>query len=137
MMDWPVEPLKTTRGHQHTNNQSQGTAWGPLICLSAVRGTKPGTGELDDDVLAQARQCFRNLGDLLEAVDSGLDRVLRVGMYMKDLRTDRPQVNKAWREVFGDAGPARFAVEVADIGAPDDNSRLLLDVFAVRGEPTS
>ena len=133
-MEWSVEPLKTTRGHQHTNTQSQGAAWGPLIYLSAVRGTDPSTGTLDDDVLLQAQQCFRNLSDVLDAVGSGLERVLKVGMYMKDLRTDRPLVNQAWREVFGDTGPARFAVQVADLGAPDDNSRLLLDVVAVRDQ---
>lgn len=135
MMDWPVEPLKTTTGHQHVTGMSQGAAWGPLVCLSAVRGTIPGTADLPDDMLEQARQCFRNLGDLLAALGSGLDRVLRVGMFMLDLPNDRPEVNKAWREVFGDAGPARFAVQVTDIGAAADNTRLLLDVFAVRDAP--
>lgn len=130
--DWKVEPLRTTSGHQHVNNQSQGTGWGPLLCLSAVRGTHPETGLLDDDVLTQARQCFRNLGDLLVALGSGPDRVLRVGMYLKDLKSDRPRVNEAWNEMFGTSGPARFAVEVVDLGAPGDNSRLLLDVLAVR-----
>lgn len=140
--DWPIEPLSTAQGHRHTNNQSQGAAWGPLIYLSAVRGTDPVTGAVDSDIETQARQCFANLNDLLLAVGSGLERVLRIGMYMKDLRSDRPHVNNVWNATFGTNGPARFAVEVQDIGAPGDNSRLLLDVVAVRsmtqgGDPAS
>lgn len=130
--DWAVESLRTDRGHQHTNAQAQAAAAGPLLFLSAVRGTRPGTAELDPDVLTQARQCFANLADLLDAVGSGLDRVVRIGMFLKDLQGDRPRVNQVWREVYGDAGPARFAVEVTDLGAAGDGSRLLLDVIAVR-----
>jgi 2-iminobutanoate/2-iminopropanoate deaminase len=129
---WPVEPVITTQGHQHVHNQAQGTAWGPLLFFSAVRGTHPETRQVDADMLVQARQCFRNLSDLLEAAGSDVSRVLRVGMYLTDLQGDRQLVNTVWHEVFGEVGPARFAVQVADMGGRNDHSRLLLDAFAVR-----
>lgn len=130
-----VESLRTDLGHRHTNAQAQAAAWGQLLFLSAVRGTRPGRSQLDADMLGQARQCFANLGELLDGIGSGLDRVLRVGMFFKDLHADRPAVNQVWREIWGDGGPARFAVQVVDLGTPGDGSRLLLDVVAVRDEP--
>jgi 2-iminobutanoate/2-iminopropanoate deaminase len=129
--DWPVEPFVTGAGHQHRIAIAQGVSWGPLLFLSAVRGTRPGGG-LDPDVTAQARQCFANLTGLLAEVGSGPERVLRVGMFFLDLQRDRPAVNEVWRETFGEPGPARFAVQVGALGAPGDGSLLLLDVIATR-----
>lgn len=132
--DWPVEPLITAKGHLHKGGRPQGTTWGPLVVLSAIRGTEP-SGAVSDDLLTQARRCFANLAEVLAEAGSDTDRVLRVGMYLKDLQGDRPVVDVAWHEAFGDAGPARFAVQVTDLGAAGDASRLLLDVVAVRSGP--
>lgn len=132
MSDAKIEYLRTPLGHQHVSGQGQGTAWGPFIFLSAVRGTDPVTGAIDPDMGVQAQQCFANVAALLEGVGSGLQQILKVGMYMVDLHKDRPIVNKVWFQLFPTDGPARFAVQVQDMGGAGDNSRLLVDVTALR-----
>lgn len=132
MNNWEIEYLRTPLGHQHVSGQGQGTAWGPFVFLSAVRGTDPTTGAIDPDISVQAKQCFANVAALLEGIGSGLDRMVKVGMYFIDLHQDRPLVNKVWFDLFPTDGPARFAVQVEAMGGAGDNSRLLVDVTALR-----
>ena len=59
--------------------------------------------------------------------------VVKVGVYMKDMG-DRDAFNKVWKETFGDEPPARFAVQVVDMGVIGDKTKFLLDVTALAPE---
>jgi 2-iminobutanoate/2-iminopropanoate deaminase len=64
-----------------------------------------------DDVVAQARQVFENMGAVLAAAGCAFADVVKVTIYLTDIN-DRPRINPVRQEVFGDARPASTLVEV-------------------------
>lgn len=101
------------------------------VFLSAVRGVNPASGNVDDDTaLGQSRQLFANMREVLEAAGSSMQDVVKVAVFMMDLE-DRGPFNEAWREAFPVDPPARFAVQVADMGQPGDKTRILCEVTAL------
>ncbi len=118
-------------GHRHTSPIPQGVKAGGFIFLSALRGVNPETQRVElDDMEAQSRQLFENMKSALATAGATLEDVVKVAAYMKDL-SDRTIFNKVWEEYFGQNPPARFAVQVVDMGVPGDKSRVLLDVTAL------
>ena len=64
-----------------------------------------------DDVVAQARQVFDNMGAVLAAAGCAFADVVKVTVYLTNI-ADRPRINPVRQEVFGDARPASTLVEV-------------------------
>ena len=64
-----------------------------------------------DDVVAQARQVFHNMREVLAAAGCGFEDVVKVAIYLTDVG-DRPSINPVRKEVFGDTRPASTLVEV-------------------------
>ena len=64
-----------------------------------------------DDVVAQARQAFHNVGEVLAAAGAGFGDVAKVTVFLTDI-ADRARVNPVRQEVFGAARPASTLVEV-------------------------
>jgi 2-iminobutanoate/2-iminopropanoate deaminase len=108
-----------------------GVIAGGFIFLSAVRGTLPNSRELPQDTEAQARQLFDNIRSTLGWAGASLHDVVKMAVYMADLQRDRPVFNKVWQDHFGDQPPARFAVQVLDLGNTGDGSKFLADVVAL------
>lgn len=120
----------SNRGQRHTSPIPQGVIGGGFAFFSAIRGIDIETQKVPEDAEKQARNAFAVLTETLEAVNANLSDVVRIGVYMKDLQGDRPIFNKVWQETFQNDPPARFAVEVQDMGGPGDHSKFLLDVIA-------
>jgi reactive intermediate/imine deaminase len=83
--------------------------------LLFVSGCVPvdGRGKLvPGDVVAQARQVFRNVRAVLEAAGASFSDVVKVTVFLTDI-DDRQAVNIVRREVFGTARPASTLVEVS------------------------
>ena len=71
-----------------------------------------------DDFDAQAEQTFRNLKDVLTAAGSGLDRVIKVTIYLTDMGNF--QKIMALREMwFSKPYPADTIVEVSSLALPE------------------
>jgi len=89
--------------------------------LLFVSGCVPvdGEGRLvgGDDVVAQARQVFANVGSILEAGGATFADVVKVTVYVTDI-TDRVRINPVRQELFGDARPASTLVEVSALAIP-------------------
>ena len=89
--------------------------------LVFVSGCVPvdGEGRLvgGDDVVAQARQVFENIGAVLAAAGAGFADVAKVTVYLTDI-DDRPRINPVRKEFFGDARPASTLVEVTRLAIP-------------------
>jgi 2-iminobutanoate/2-iminopropanoate deaminase len=84
------------------------------------------TGKLETGPIEkQARLVFKNLGTVLEAAGSGLDKAVKVTVYFKDIG-DFNKVNEIYAEFFEGVLPARAAVEVARL--PKD---ALIEVEAI------
>jgi 2-iminobutanoate/2-iminopropanoate deaminase len=64
-----------------------------------------------EDVVAQARQVFENIGAILAAAGCDFEDVVKVTIYLTDV-DDRPKINPVRQEVFGETRPASTLVEV-------------------------
>jgi reactive intermediate/imine deaminase len=80
-----------------------------------------------EDVVAQARQVFANIGRVLAVAGASFDDVVKVNVYLTDI-ADRPLINPVREEVFGDARPASTLVEVSRLALP--GARLEVDAVA-------
>ncbi len=65
-----------------------------------------GKGKIPAGIEAQTRQALRNVGLILEAAGSGLDKLVNVTIFVTDM-ADWAEVNRVYAEVLGDHRPAR------------------------------
>ncbi len=70
-----------------------------------------------DDVVAQARRVFANVGSILEAGGATFADVVKVTVYVTDM-ADRVRINSVRQELFGEARPASTLVEVSALAIP-------------------
>lgn len=93
---------------------SQAVVQAGLVWCSGQIALDPATGALvEGGVEEQARQALRNLARVLEAAGSGLGRVLKTTVYLKDM-DDFARVNAVYAEFFPEGEPpARAAVQAA------------------------
>lgn len=102
---------------------------GDFVLFGAVRGTKGGV--VVEGVSAQAEAAFDHLEQVLGQSGTTLASLVRVGIFFRDLQGDRPAFDEVWRARMNQSSTcARYAVEVSDLGAPDDDSRFLLEAIA-------
>lgn len=91
----------------------QGVRAGDLVFVSGQIPIDPATGAMiDGGIEDQTRQAMRNLAAILEAAGSGLARVLKATVYLKDLGTFEA-MNRVYGEFFTGEKPARACVEVS------------------------
>jgi 2-iminobutanoate/2-iminopropanoate deaminase len=85
---------------------------GDLLFVSGIVGVDA-NGDLvgGDDVVAQARQVFENIGAILAAASCAFGDVVKVTIYLTDV-DDRPKINPVRQTVFGETRPASTLVEV-------------------------
>jgi 2-iminobutanoate/2-iminopropanoate deaminase len=77
------------------------------------------------DLSAQTERVFRNLTAILEAAGGSLEKVVRVGVFLKDLK-DFALFNELYARYFPSAPPARTTVEAARL--PKD---VLVEIDAI------
>jgi 2-iminobutanoate/2-iminopropanoate deaminase len=107
---------------------SPGMIVGNLVFVSGQAGRDPTTGRLAGaDVEAQTDQVLRNIATILEAAGSGLQHVVRCGVFLVDMN-EFPRMNAVYARAFGSHRPARTTVEVS--GLPGDGLRVEIDAVA-------
>ena len=91
---------------------------GSLLFMSGVVAVD-GDGNLvgGDDVVAQARQVFENLGRVLAAAGCGFEDVVKVTIFLTDV-DDRPKINPLRQEVFGETRPASTLIKMPRLAVP-------------------
>lgn len=62
----------------------------------------------------QTRQILANIGAILETADSGLNKIVKISVFLTNLE-DFEEVNSVFAEVFTVEPPARETVEVSRI----------------------
>ena len=107
---------------------SPGVIAGNLVFVSGQAGRNPSSGHLADDVEAQTEQTLRNIAAILEAAGSSLNRVVRCGVFLVNMK-DFPKMNAVYSRMFGSHRPARTTVEVS--GLPGDGLRVEIDAVAL------
>jgi 2-iminobutanoate/2-iminopropanoate deaminase len=109
---------------------SQAVGSGDLLFCSGQIALDPATGELKGSTAGdQTRQVLANLAAVLAAGGSGMDRVLRTTVFLKDM-ADFTAMNAVYAEAFGAHRPARSTVAVA---ALPRGALVEIDAIARRG----
>ena len=98
---------------------SQAFRAGDLVITSGQAAISP-TGELVGvgDFQRQAEQVFANLAAVLEAAGSGLDRVIKVTVYLTDM-SNFPEIVALRERYFSPPYPADTIVEVRSLALPE------------------
>jgi len=94
---------------------SQAIKFGDLVFTSGVTARDPKTGHfVGGDIEQQTEQVILNLKSILEAAGSSLKKVLKVTVFLTDIR-DFEGMNKVYRKFFPKYPPARSTVEVSKL----------------------
>jgi 2-iminobutanoate/2-iminopropanoate deaminase len=91
---------------------------GNFLTIGGVAGVDSSTGELvGKDVGAQTRQILKNLSALLESVNSDLQHVIHVNVFLLHM-SDFEEMNEAYAESLGAHRPARTVIGVNELPKP-------------------
>jgi 2-iminobutanoate/2-iminopropanoate deaminase len=107
---------------------SPAQAFDRLVFVSGQGATDPATGRLvGDDIESQTEQVLANIAAILEAAGSGLQHVLRCGVFLVDM-AEFARMNAVYARVFGGHRPARTTVQAAAL--PMEGLRVEIDAIA-------
>jgi 2-iminobutanoate/2-iminopropanoate deaminase len=91
---------------------------GQFITIGGTAGVNPATGQLaGPDVYSQAKQILESFRVMLESVDSDLNHIVHVNVFLKTMR-DFEEMNRAYVDLLGDHRPARTVIGVAELPKP-------------------
>ena len=112
---YPVQSEKLPRP---SGPYSPGVIFEKLLFVSGQGATDPATGKMaGPDVESQTEQVLKNVASILEAAGSGLNYVLRCGVFLADI-SDFPRMNTVYARMFGENRPARTTVQVVSLPSP-------------------
>jgi len=127
-MSETVQPVTSGNLPSPVGPYSPGVVVGNLVFVSGQAGREPGTGRLAPDVESQTEQVLKNIATILEAAGSGMQHVVRCGVFLVDMK-EFPKMNEVYARAFGSHRPARTTVEVS--GLPGDGLKVEIDAIAV------
>jgi enamine deaminase RidA (YjgF/YER057c/UK114 family) len=113
---------------ERATGYSRAVVDGEWIFVSGTTGFDYKAMTIEGDVVAQARQTFKNISEALAAAGASLADVVRVHYYLPD-PADWPKVTPVLGEVFGAIRPAATAV-VCDL--VDPRMKIEIEVTALR-----
>jgi 2-iminobutanoate/2-iminopropanoate deaminase len=91
---------------------------GQFITIGGTAGVNPATGQLaGPDVYSQARQILESFRIMLHSVNSDLDHVIHMNVFLKNMQ-DFEEMNRAYIDMMGNHRPARTVIGVAELPKP-------------------
>ena len=93
---------------------SQAITAGGFVFVSGQLGLNPGDTAISGGIEEQTERIFANLGAILAAAGSGLDRLVKTTVFLQNL-ADFQAMNSVYSQHVGDRPPARSPVEVAKL----------------------
>ena len=109
------EAISTDGAPAAAGPYSQAIRAGDLVFTAGQLGIDPASGEMvGDDVQVQAARALANLRAIVEAAGSGMDRLVKVTVYLADI-ADWPAVNEVYEREVPQPFPARSAFAVRDL----------------------
>jgi 2-iminobutanoate/2-iminopropanoate deaminase len=113
-----IDVVRTDRAPRSGSPISQAIRYGDLLFCSGQVGTDPDTDKLvEGGIRDQTRRVMENLGAILEAAGSGLDRVLKTTCFLTDI-ADFSDFNDIYASYFPGRKPARSTVAVTALAGP-------------------
>jgi 2-iminobutanoate/2-iminopropanoate deaminase len=122
------EVIATTNAPQAIGPYSQAIKAAGLVFCSGQIALDPASGAIvGNDVAQQTERVLQNLAAVLAAAGSGLDRVVKTTVFLKNMG-DFAAMNEVYGRYFKTAPPARSTVEAARL--PKD-ALVEIDVIAL------
>jgi len=110
-----IETVSTAGAPAPAGHYSQAVVYGGLVYVSGQLPIDPASAERRVGTIEeQTRQVLGNVAAVLGAAGSGLDRVLRMTIYVSDISL-WGGVNAVYAEVMGGHRPARAVVPVKEL----------------------
>jgi 2-iminobutanoate/2-iminopropanoate deaminase len=107
------EVISTKDAPQAIGPYSQAIKANGWVFVSGQVAIDPATQQvIGGDVSAQTERVLRNLSEILQAAGSGLGKVVRCGVFLKNM-ADFAAMNEVYAKYFSAAPPARSTVEAA------------------------
>ena len=107
--------IRTDHAPKAIGPYSQAVRAGDTVYLSGQIPLNPATGELvTGDITVQTLRVFENLRAVCEAAGGSLSKLVRVGIYLTDLK-NFAAVNAVMAEFCKEPYPARSTVEVSGL----------------------
>jgi reactive intermediate/imine deaminase len=111
----PKQIIRTDHAPKAIGPYSQAVRAGNTVYFSGQIPLNPATGELvTGDIAVQAQRVFENLRAVCEAAGGSLAQLVRVGIYLTDLK-NFAAVNAVMAEFCKEPYPARSTVEVSGL----------------------
>jgi 2-iminobutanoate/2-iminopropanoate deaminase len=96
---------------------SQAIISGGFVFVSGQLSLRPDHAEIvGETIQEQTEQVFANLGAILEAAGSGLDKLVKTTVYLVDLN-EFQGMNEVYARHVGDRPPARATIEISALPA--------------------
>ena len=125
------EAISTDGAPAAAGPYSQAIRAGDLVFTAGQLGLDPSSGEFAAaEVAGQAERALTNLAAILEAAGSGLDRLVKVTVYLADIG-DWPAVNEVYARLVPEPFPARSAFAVKDL---PKGARVEIEAVATVGD---
>lgn len=109
-----MKSITTEKAPAAVGPYSQAVVAGNLVFVSGQIPVDPATGNIPEDIVDQARQALTNLGEVLRASGSGLDKAVKVTVFITDISAFG-KVNEVYAEFFKEPYPSRSCVEVSKL----------------------
>jgi 2-iminobutanoate/2-iminopropanoate deaminase len=107
------EVISTKDGPQAIGPYSQAINANGFVFVSGQVAIDPATQQvISGEVAAQTERVMKNLSAILKAAGSGLEKVVRSTVFLKNMG-DFAAMNQVYGRYFASAPPARSTVEVA------------------------
>lgn len=110
-----IKKVHTPEAPEPAGHYSQGIIAGNIVFVAGMVPIVPGTGEkITGSIEEQTLRVLNNIKGVVEAAGSGLNRVVKVTVYVSDISL-WDSVNRVYASFFGDHKPARAIVPVKDL----------------------
>ena len=95
---------------------NQAIVAGDFVFVAGQVGLAPGAASIEGDIAQQTDQALRNLGAILEAAGSSMQKLVKTSVFLQRL-DDFQAMNEVYASHVGAAPPARSTFEVAKLPA--------------------
>jgi 2-iminobutanoate/2-iminopropanoate deaminase len=109
---------------------SSATVAGDYIFTSHIGGFLDEEGNVLEGTALQTAQCFKNLSEILSMAGATLDDVVKVTVYLKDMR-DFEEMREVYRGMFSQGYPARMTATTRFV---DPRCRIQIEAIAYKAQ---
>jgi reactive intermediate/imine deaminase len=106
--------IQTAEAPAAIGTYSQAVHVGDTVYVSGQIGLDPATMQMAEGIEAQIHRVFKNLEAIAQAAGLGLDRAVRMTVYLTDLG-HFAKVNEIMAQYVGQPYPSRAAIGVASL----------------------